>query len=197
MRINSAIAAGVFGLTMTVAAAQPHADDGYYVGLAIAQSIFYDIDAGDGSEIDFDSGSAVRGQFGYSFGSWRAQAEVAYQFVEFEEEDDDDFDTDIIRGTIGLFYDFAPIAILDQPSPYVGGGIGLANIRVDGDNGVDIEDDETGVTFHGEIGLAYKLTPNFILSPQYRFEWYDTNEVADVRDDLSSHAFGVGGHYRF
>lgn len=198
MRTSLAVAAGAFGLVMTAASTQPHAGDGPYIGLALAQSTFYDIDAGDGSEIDFDSGSAVRGQFGYAFGPLRAQAEIAYQFVEFEtEDDDDDFNTDIIRGTISLYYDFAPIAILDHPSPYVGGGIGLANLDVEGDDGVDVEDDETGVTFHGEIGLTYKLTSNFALMPQYRFEWYDANEVADVQDDFSSHAFGVGGRYHF
>lgn len=197
MHISLVLAAAVMGLTMTVASAQPSTNDGPYIGLAIAQSSFYDIDAGDGTEIDFNSGSAVRGQVGYGFGSLRAQAEVAYQFVEFEDVDDDEFDTNIIRGTLSLFYDFAPISILDRPTPYVGGGIGIANIAVDGEDGNDFEDDETGVTFHGELGLTYNLTDKFALMPQYRFEWFDTNEVADVQDDLFSHAFGVAGRYHF
>ena len=197
MRISLVLATAAMGLPMTMASAQPSAKDGPYIGLAIAQSTFYDIDAGDGTEIDFYSGSAVRGQVGYGFGSWRAQAEVAYQFVEFEDVDDDEFDTNIIRGTLSLFYDFAPISILDAPSPYVGGGIGIANIAIDGEDGNDFEDDETGVTFHGELGLTYDLTDSFALMPQYRFEWFDTNEVADVQDDLFSHAFGVAGRYHF
>jgi len=194
MRIRPVLAAAAMGLAATTLSGQSSAKDGPYLGLAIAQSSFYDIDAGDGTEIDFDSGSAVRGQFGYRFGSLRAQAEVAYQFVEFEEEDDDDFNTDIIRGTISLFYDFAPLPVFEAPTPYAGGGIGLANIAVDGDG---VDDDETGFTFHGEIGLAYDLTDNFALMPQYRFEWYETNDVAEVQDNLFSHAFGVGGRYHF
>ena len=197
MHIGLVLATAAMGLPMTAALAQPATKDGPYIGLAIAQSTFYDIDAGDGSEIDFDSGSAVRGQVGYDFGSWRAQAEVAYQFVEFEDADGDEFDTDIIRGTLSLFYDFAPIAIFDAPSPYIGGGIGMANIAIDGEDGNDLEDDETGMTFHGELGLTYNLTDRFALMPQYRFEWFDTNEVADAQDDLFSHAFGVAGRYHF
>ena len=81
---------------------------------------------------------------------------------------------DIIRGTLSLLYDFAPgISILDSPSPYIGGGIGIANISIDGEDGNDVEDDETGVTFHGELGLTYNLTDSFALMPQYRFEWFD------------------------
>lgn len=197
MRIGLVLATAAMGPAITVASAQPSTNDGPYLGLAIAQSSFYDIDASDGTEIDFDSGSAIRGQIGYGFGSLRVQAEVAYQFVEFEEADDDDFDTDIIRGTLSLFYDFAPIPILDSPSPYAGGGIGIANIAIDGEDGSDFEDDETGVTFHGELGLSYNITDSFVLMPQYRFEWFDTNEVADVQDDLFSHAFGVAGRYHF
>ena len=100
MRIGLALATAATGLTASHGARQDggfssagETNDGPYIGLAIAQSSFYDIDAGDGSEIDFSSGSAVRGQVGYGFGSWRAQAEVAYQFVEFEDADDDEFDT--------------------------------------------------------------------------------------------------------
>ncbi|MGI9489573.1 MAG: outer membrane beta-barrel protein [Geminicoccaceae bacterium] len=193
MRTGLVLAIVATGLTMKVASAQPATNDGPYIGLAIAQSTFYDVDAGDGTEIDFNSGSAVRGQVGYGFGSWRAQAEVAYQFVEFEDADDDEFDTDIIRGTLSLLYDFAPISMLDSPSPYVGGGIGIANIAVDGED----EDDETGVTFHGELGLTYDVTDSFALMPQYRFEWFETNEVADIQDNLFSHAFGVAGRYHF
>lgn len=197
MRIRPALATAALGLATTMLSDQPSAEDGPYLGLAIAQSSFYDIDAGDGTEIDIDSGSAVRGQVGYGFGSWRAQAEVAYQFVEAEDVDDDEFDTDIIRGTISLFYDFAPLPVFEAPTPYVGGGIGFANIAVDGDDGNDLEDDKTGFTFHGELGLAYNLTDNFALMPQYRFEWYETNDVAEVQDNLFSHAFGVGGRYHF
>ncbi len=193
MRFSPVLAAAA-GLATAMASAQTLAEDGPYIGLAIAQSSFYDIDAGDGTEIDIDSGSAVRGQIGYGFGSWRAQAEVAYQFVEAEDVDGDDFDNDIIRGTIGLFYDFAPLQIFESPTPYVGGGIGFANIAVDGDG---IDDDQTGFTFHGELGLAYNLTDSFSLAPQYRFEWYETNDVAEVQDNLFSHAFGVGGRYHF
>lgn len=197
MRTSLVLAASVLGLTATVASGQTTTGDGPYLGLAVAQSSFYDVDADDGSQIDFDSGSAVRGQVGYRFGSLRAQVEIAYQFVEFENADDDEFDTDVIRGTFGLFYDFSPIAMIETPSPYVGGGIGLANIRVDGEDGNDLEDDETGVTFHGELGLTYDLTDSFALMPQYRFEWFDVNDVADLEDDLFSHAFGVAGRYYF
>ena len=197
MRIRPVLAAAAMGLATTAISGQPLAKDGLYLGLAIAQSSFYDIDAGDGTEIDFDSGSAVRGQLGYRFGSLRAQAEVAYQFVEFEDVDDDEFDTNIIRGTLGLFYDFAPLPVFEAPTPYVGGGIGFANIAIDGEDGNDFEDDQTGFTFHGELGLAYDLTDSFALMPQYRFEWYETNDVAEVQDNLFSHAFGVGGRYHF
>jgi len=197
MRVHPILATAALGLAVTAASTQPSADDGLYVGLAIAQSIISDIDADDGTEVDFESGSIVRGQVGYGFGSWRAEAEVGYQFVDFEDADGDEFDTDIIRGALSLFYDFAPLPIHDTPTPYIGGGIGIANIDVEGEDGNDVEDDETGVSFHAELGLSYNLTTSFALMPQYRFEWFNTNEVADLQGGLFSHAFGVAGRYYF
>ncbi len=197
MRINLTLATAAMGLTIMEASAQPLENKGPYLGLAVAQSSFYDIDAGDGTEIDFDSGSAFRGRIGYSLGSWRAEAEFAYQFVEAEDVDNDEFDVDIIRGTLSVFYDFAPLSLANAPQPYIGGGIGVANIAVDGQDNSDFDDDKNGFTFHGELGLIYDLNDSFALMPQYRFEWFDTNEVADVQDDLFSHAFGVAGRYQF
>jgi hypothetical protein len=45
--------------------------------------------------------------------------------------------------------------------------------------------------------LNVNLTGNFAIAPHYRFEWFDTNEVANLQDDLYAHALRVTGRFSF
>lgn len=185
-------------LASSGASAQTYASaNGLYLGLVGGAQFFDGVDAGDGTEIDFDTGYVVGGQLGYRFGQLRAEAELAYEVAELEDVDDDIFDTKVIRAAAGLYFDLLPVAALGGISPYAGGGIGVANIEIEGTDGNDFEDDETGFTFHGEAGVTIKITENLAIAPHYRFEWFDTKEVANFENDLYAHAVRVSGRFSF
>ena len=170
---------------------------GPYIGLSGGVQFYDGIEAGDGTDIDFDTGFGGAGQVGYRFGQLRAEVELAYQAAEAEDVDGDVFDNTVLRGTIGAYYDFSPLLVAGDFAPYVGAAVGVANIEVEGTDGNNFKDDETGLTFHGEAGFTYHITNNIAVSPNYRWEWYETNEVADVDGELYAHAIRVTGRYAF
>lgn len=181
-------------LTQTSSAQTASSNDGFYLGLVGGVQFFDGIEAGDNSDIDYDPGYAVGGQVGYRLGQLRAEAELAYESAELEDAGGDKFDTNIIRGAASLFFDVTDIGSV---TPYFGGGIGIANIEIKGTGGNSFEDDKTGVTLHGEAGLAFNVTSNIAIVPHYRLEFFDTKEVANVQNDLYAHAVRVSGRLYF
>ena len=65
----------------------------------------------------------------------------------------------------------------------------MASLELDGDNGLD--DDEIGLTAHGEVGVSFAAAANFDVVFAYRFEWYDS-DLADVDDDFIAHQVRAG-----
>jgi opacity protein-like surface antigen len=171
--------------------------EGPYIGLSGGVQFYDGIEAGDGTDVDFDTGLGAAGQVGYRFGQLRTEVEFAYQAAEAEDVDGDVFDNTILRGTIGAYYDFSPLVVAGDFAPYVGAGVGVANIEVEGTDGNDFKDDETGLTFHAEAGFTFNVSNNFAISPNYRWEWYETNEVADVDGELYAHNIRVTGRFSF
>lgn len=107
-------------------------------------------------------------------------------------------------GTTAIESDIAALSLLATAgyrhplesgfTPYLGGGLGVAFISVDGaraSNGLFIrESDETAATATAEIGVDYAVSDAFSIGPSYRFQWFD-------RDDLIADLFSVRGRYAF
>ena len=189
IRSMTILAAGLATFSMETAAQTAPGASGLYVGIVTGPEFF----AGGDDAFDYNTGYVIGGQLGYRFGRWRAQGEVAYGESEFRDIDNDVFDIDVIRGSASLLYDLPTTPALDALSPFVGGGLGVSNIET---KGVGFEDDETGVTLHGEVGLAIAITPSTSLVPQYRYEWFEQG-VAGFDDYLHSHSFRIGAQVGF
>ena len=154
---------------------------GPYLGAALGAHFYDDDDA-----FEFDNGGSLDAQLGYRVNdNIRLELEAGANGAEVENSDD----TLVIgRATVGLYYDF-------QSSdhgivPYIGGGIGIAGVAIDDDEGDD-EDLEDEFTFHADAGVSLNLNPYFAIVPSYRYTWTDNSKDVTV-DNVTSHAVRVG-----
>ncbi|MGI9490236.1 MAG: outer membrane protein [Geminicoccaceae bacterium] len=141
------------------------------------------------ADLEFDPGFAVGGQLGYIFGSVRAEAEIEYNEADVDEfgNNNNDASLSAIRGTGSLYFDFIGFG-QSNILPYAGGGFGIASLELDGD---DLNDDEIGLTAHGEIGVSFATATNLDVVVAYRFEWYDS-DIENVDDDITAHQVRAG-----
>ncbi len=142
------------------------------------------------ADLDFDPGWAVGGQLGYIFGSVRAEAEIEYSEADVDSFGGGNIDASIsaLRGTGSLYFDFIGFS-QSNILPYVGGGFGLGSLELDGEDGLN--DDELGLTAHGEIGISFAAATNFDVVASYRFEWFDS-DIENVEDDITAHQVRMG-----
>ena len=161
--------------------------DGPYIGFALAPQFFSGNEAGEVT-VDFDTGIAFSALFGYKLSNLRLEGELAYQTVEGTSTTNVNADVDIVRFTGAAYYDFDLFVL----RPYLGGGMGVANLAASG----DFEDDDTGFTWHGEAGLTINLTDQFAILPAYRYEWTDT-DLGTFEKAQTAHAFRVTLRYQF
>ncbi len=155
------------GVTLLTSSALAQADppdadqvQGFYIGGAIGQSIFWDID-----DVEFDLANfMISALAGYRLDpNLRMEGEFLYESAENEQGG---FELEITRLLGTAYYDFAPNELLRIPSrPYAGAGAGLANL--DNGNG----DDELEFTAHGEVGLSLPISGGLELVPGVRVSY--------------------------
>ena len=158
-----------------------------YWGLTGAAQFYSDNEI-DNDDLEFDPGWGISGQLGYIFGSVRTEAELQYTDVDVDKFDGgDDAELSTFKGTASLHFDFVGF---NQSNilPYAGVGFGFAAMEFDGD---DIDDDDTALTVHGEVGVSFAAASNFDVVVAYRYEWYDT-DVGDVDDNITAHQVRAG-----
>jgi opacity protein-like surface antigen len=150
---------------------------------------FYSDNEINGGDLEFDPGWLVGGQLGYIFGSVRAEAEIEYNEADVDQFEDVNNDATLsaLRGTGSLYFDFVGF---NQSNilPYAGAGFGFASLELDGDN---LDDSETVLTAHGELGVSFAAAENFDVVVSYRFEWFDA-DLEDVDDDITAHQVRAG-----
>ncbi len=176
------VAAGAIAMTGPAAAQSYVPQQGFYVGGAIGQSTFWDVD-----NIEFDL-------LGFHFSAiagirlspnLRTEGELLYEFADI---DDSNADIEVTRFLGSAYYDFAPLTLLGQAGirPYMGAGGGFAN--------VDVIDDDVELTVHGGVGASVPMASNFELVPGVRLS-YTTLDGGG--DDLWVTQFRVGMRYSF
>jgi hypothetical protein len=160
----------------------PYPQQGFYVGGAIGQSTFWDVD-----DVEFDLLAFMfSGIVGYRLNdTLRTEGELLYESAEI---DGSSADLEVTRFLGSAFYDFAPVSLMGARGarPYLGAGGGLAN--------VDGGDDDIELTFHGEVGVSAPLGPQLNLVPGVRLS-YTTLDGGG--DDLWVTQLRVGLRYSF
>lgn len=197
----------VLALSSTALAAPALARDGaFYVGIEGGAMIVEDIDLDVGAfnnntTLDHDYGFDVDFIAGYDFGAFRLEAEGGYKQAGVDEltqvagggftagRTEADGDTRVISSMVNALLDFGDD---EGVNGYIGGGIGVAQIKFDGVQGagvnaVILDDKDAELAYQGIAGIRTALSPNLDLGLKYRF--FSTTKF-DIIGETSGAAFG-------
>lgn len=221
LSISGAVLFAAFVPTARADDDRPPAFDmsGVYLELRGGALFLDDAESDIGATIDFDTGYLVSGAIGYSFdnierfgpGFWN-NVSIEIEGFYGENENDEianfiglsgslDEQTTATGGMVNVYYESETGT---DWRPYVGVGIGVANVELEARlNGLSIvDDDDTVFAYQARAGVRYELTPNTRISVGYRFF-----ETADPEFNLSgggsfeteyqSHTVEVGLRYKF
>ena len=184
-RLSAAVIGATFLMSSAAYAQQP--PRGLYASGAVGQSTFWDVD-----NVEFDFlAFFISGAIGYRASpNLRTEAELLYESAEI---DNSSLDLEVTRATISLYYDLAPINAGGRGmTPYVGGGLGFAN--------VEIIDDELDFTWHVEGGVSIPVAPKLDVVPGIRFEHTFLDDEAfgnEPDDELWITQLRIGARYSF
>lgn len=161
------------------------------------------------SEFKYDTGLNIGGAIGYKWPvGIRSEAELSYRqntidFITLTEFGFPPISGSAVNSHVGAFAFMANLWYdIDTASdliPYIGGGVGGANITYDF-NG--FSEDDTVFAWQLGLGLGYQVTPGIVLFTDYR--WLATTDPTipdpgfpDVKGEYSSHnvQFGVRAHF--
>lgn len=191
-----AVTAGLFLAPLSALAQDVGGPSNIYVGVYGGVSFFGDQDIDtditvngipveSDTQVEYDPGYRIGGFVGYQVNtSIRVQLDVSYSQADAKNtvdaagtDVDTDQETEILSGTAGVFLDLWPVGNF---IPYIGGGLGIAQVeaKVDDTGGVG-NDKQTVLTVFGEAGLPFFLTPEFSIIPSARLSWYNTKEETE------------------
>ncbi|MHB9097149.1 MAG: outer membrane protein [Syntrophales bacterium] len=135
--------------------------------------------------VEFDPGINIGGAGGYDFGYLRIEGELSYKNAEMSSIVEKTSQTRFanVDGRVGVFA-LMGNAFLDlrNPSPvtpYIGGGVGLATLRLSNTDGTDTKtgfrtrlydsDDDTVFAYQAGAGLEIAFTQRLSLDIGYRY----------------------------
>lgn len=183
----------VIAAAVVVAGSAQAQERGWYVRGDLGGSFQGELDAGRKQDLE----SAVFGSAGagYDLGNGlRAEGEVTYSKSDF---DDASGDAKTLGAFANIVYDFKVPGIPDQIRPFVGAGVGMANVKLD--DGL-LDDDDTGLAYQAKAGVSYQVNDRLTAEMAYRYQ-----RVTDVQygagasafeGDLDSQAVTVGLRYK-
>jgi len=151
----------------------------------------------DSGEFSFDRGLVITAAIGKALSeTLRAEIEFGYRTNEANEArtgsgEEHSVDSDIVTLSMmaNCFYDFMPDSVI---SPFIGAGIGLANVDGEVPNNND-KDDVFAYQF--AAGATYAITEKLKLDVQYRLFGTDNPEFKNVEAEYITHnlLFGLRG----
>jgi opacity protein-like surface antigen len=215
------ILVAVFTLTFMTTSAQA-ADKGMYVSGNLGLSLVSDLDLNvtgfpTFATTSLDPGFRIGGALGYDFGAFRAEGEIAYFLNDMDEgtsvflpaSSPADGDVSVLSFMANGYYDFH----ISNSSlvPYVGVGLGFANIDVDvthpSISSLALADDnDTVFAYQFMAGLGYNISPTVTLTADYRYFRTTSPEFScgpalacagDLETDYSNHSFNFGARFMF
>ncbi len=187
----------------------------WYVAGGLGASFVDDVDitqAGATLTTELDTGILATGAFGRSFDNqiFRAEAEVLYNT--------NDVSTLNVAGvgsvtaggdisTLGFMVNgYYDIDTNSKWRPFIGGGIGGANVSINSLSAVGVllaDDDTTVFAYHVKVGVAYEFSPAWAGTLGYRFfgtedaDFVDSSGAAFSTDGIQAHIIELGMRFRF
>ena len=157
-----------------------------------------------GAELSFDTGYGVTGALGYAFPrdvsyGYRTEIELGYRENDTDKVSAKGFVSESIDGDVSTISVMANVFLEFMPegtfSPFVGAGIGFANVEGDFDDGGS--EDDTVLAYQGIAGVAFPLSQNLKIDVQYRYFGTDDPEFDDLEAEYGTHNAMLGLRYGF
>lgn len=172
-----------------------YADDNPWYIAARGGAIF----GTDFSTVSFDTGYDFSGAVGYSFGqvgfaSLRAEAEVGYFNQNGQLPTPFSGSVDGIYGLLNAYADFNTGTPF---TPFIGGGVGYANVTADvAAPGFALQSRDKDFAWDATAGISYNLTKNITLDVAYRYlaipDVTFSTPFGSVTDDVNQHQIDAG-----
>ncbi len=213
---RAAVCAGIFALLALLLPSAAWAQDKpWYVAGGLGASFVNDVDitqAGTTLTTALDTGILATGAFGRSFDNqiFRAEAEVLYNTNDVSTLNVSGVGSVTAGGdisTLGLMVNgYYDIDTNSKWRPYIGGGIGGANVSINSLSalGVLLADDDTTVfAYQVKVGVAYEFTQALAATFGYRFfatedaDFVDSSGAAFSTDGIQAHIIEAGMRFRF
>ncbi len=211
------VSAGTVGLlAMLLSSAAWAQNNAWYVAGGLGASFPNDVDITQPGEptltTELDTGIFATGAFGRSFDNqiFRAEAEVLYNINDVSTLSVPGGGSPTASGdisTLGLMVNgYYDIDTNSKWRPYIGGGIGGANVSINSLSslGVLIADDDTTVfAYQVKVGVAYEFTQALAGTLGYRFfatedaDFVDSYGDAFSADGIEAHIVELGVRFRF
>jgi opacity protein-like surface antigen len=149
--------------------------------------------------IEFKPGYAVGIAGGYNFGMFRVEGEIGYQKNDMDTASScsggtcvsGNISSDIkaLSFLINGYFDF----VNSSPfTPYISGGIGMANLDY---KIINWSDFDSVFAYQVGAGIAYAINQHFIIDLKYRF--FSTEELETTISTFQSHNVYLGVRYNF
>ncbi|MCH6580405.1 MAG: outer membrane beta-barrel protein [Nitrospinae bacterium] len=179
------LAVAVF-VTVAVLGANVHAQQGTggqgtgpYGTILVGLNILSDSEInGFTNTTDYSPLIGLGGAFGYDFGNFRVDGEIAFRINEINSVGG----TPLVGGSYTAAFSYMVNGYFDLPTdgpwkPYIGGGIGFATVAIDWHvpgffpfSQVSIADDsDSGVAYQFSGGIGYEINPRTTVSFGYRY----------------------------
>lgn len=146
------------------------------------------------AELSFDTGFGFMAAIGNNFEGVRGEIELSYRTNDVDKISamgisipvSGDISSTAVMGNL-----LADLAISESIHPFLGAGIGLANVDVDGD------EDDTVFAYQAIVGLGFPLTHVTTLDLQYRYFATEDPEFDGIEAEYQAHNFFAGLRFDF
>ena len=156
-------------------------------------------DFGDEAEITFDTGFGITAAIGNAYeNGLRGEVEFGYRTSDVDDFDSDsgsvsnNGDISTLSLMLNGYYDFMPKETI---SPFIGAGIGYANVEGDFDE-LGSEDDNV-FAYQVAVGVAFAINPQMKIDVQYRYFDTDDGDFDDLEVEYGTHNAMLGVRYSF
>ena len=189
--VGLAIALMMSGLVSSVSAT-PYVSANF--GLVSASDATLSGESGNAGELSMDSGFGFLAAVGNNFDGLRGEAEVAYRTNDLNKTANGPVVGDISSLAVmgNLLVD---LAISERVRPFLGAGMGLANI--DAGSAALNNSDDTVFAYQMIAGIGFPLTHITTLDLQYRYFATTNPEFDGIEAEYETHNFFAGLRFDF
>jgi opacity protein-like surface antigen len=201
----------LLGAVMAVPAAR--AEHGFYIGGFVSYAMPSDstitesslLAPGESATLGYNQGAGVSFDVGYKMGIGRIEGEIAYQSNGINEYRDSAVTSDAtgrLNQTSALLNGYLDFPTGTSITPYIGGGVGVAQVQLDDFNiagsGVpNSSSTDTVNVFQVSLGGASRVNEHFDLDFRYRYAITSDPSFDNAKMDLSGYLLTFGVRYKF